>query len=89
MTKAEERLARAEALLVHVQSSVEALHGQKVVVDQAVEKAGSLRGLLKQAEAMLEGLKEERELMTRVRAAVAVVRQGDDADGDEEMAKAA
>lgn len=72
-TQAEERLARAEALLIDVRSSLEALHGQKAIVDQAVEKAGSLRFLLKQAEAMIEGLRDERDMTARVRAAVAAV----------------
>jgi len=79
MSKAEERLARAEALLLDVRSSLEALQGQKAIVDQAVEKAGSLRFLLKQAEAMIEMLREEREVTARVRAAVAVVREADQA----------
>ena len=37
------------------------LKGQKAIVDQAVEKAGSLHFLLKQAEATMDGLREERE----------------------------
>jgi chromosome segregation ATPase len=88
ITKAEERLARAEALLVDVQSSLEALQKQKAIVEQALEKAGSLQFLLKQAEATIENLREEREVATRLRAAVAVVRDEDD-DDDEEQAKAA
>jgi hypothetical protein len=87
MSQVEERVARAEALLIDVRTSLEMLHGQKVIVDQAVEKAGSLRILVKQAEAMIEGLREEREITTRVRAAVAAVREeefaGDDAEGQE------
>jgi chromosome segregation ATPase len=89
MTKAEERLARADALLVDVRSSLEALQGEKAIVDQAVEKAGSLQFLLKQAEATIEGLRQEREMTARVRAAVAVGRRADDADDDEEVARAA
>lgn len=72
MTKAEERLARAEALLVDVGSSLESLQSQKALVDQAVEKAGSLQFLLKQAESTIGGLREEREITSRVRDAVAV-----------------
>lgn len=87
MVKAEERLARAEAVLTDVQSSLEALQGQKALVDQAVEKSGSLQFLLKQAEATIDGLREERELTSRVRAAVAAVRN--DEDDDEIEAKAA
>jgi len=83
MGKAEERLARAEAVLVDVRSSLEALQGQKAIVDQAVEKAGSLQFLLKQAEAVMDGLRGEREMTARVRAAVSVVRRDDDDDEDE------
>ncbi|TMQ49348.1 MAG: hypothetical protein E6K73_10200 [Candidatus Eisenbacteria bacterium] len=78
MTKAEERLARADALLVDVRSSLEALQGQKAIVEQAMEKAGSLQFLLKQAEAAIDGLREEREMTARVRAAVSVVRRSDE-----------
>src|SRR5262245_60874137 len=58
MTKAEERLSRAEALLVDVQSSLSVLEGQKVLVDQAVEKAGTLQSLVRQAEAAIDNLRE-------------------------------
>jgi hypothetical protein len=77
MSKAEERLGRAEALLMDVRSGLEALQGQKAIVDQAVEKASSLRVLLKQSEAMIEMLREEREVTTRVRSALALVREAD------------
>ncbi|MFI5372020.1 MAG: hypothetical protein ACHQ52_10720 [Candidatus Eisenbacteria bacterium] len=78
MAKAEERLARAEGFLVDVRSSLEALQGQKAIVDLAVEKAGSLKFLLKQAEAMIEGLRDERKMTADVRGAVAIVRDDDD-----------
>jgi hypothetical protein len=56
-------------------------------VDQAVEKTGSLRFLLKQAEAMIDGLRDERNMTTHVRAAVAA---GDDEeDAGYEQARAA
>jgi hypothetical protein len=61
-----ERRAGAEALLVDVRSGVEALEGQKAIVDQAVEKTSQLRFLLKQADATISGLREERELTARV-----------------------
>jgi hypothetical protein len=86
MSKAEERLARAEALLADVRSGLEALQGQKAIVDQAVEKAGSLQFLLKQAESTIEGLREEREMAARVRSAVAVVREDDDDETAERAA---
>jgi hypothetical protein len=89
VTRAEERLSRADALLVDVRSSLEALQGEKVIVEQAVEKAGSLQFLLKQAETMIEGLREEREMTARVRAAVAVGREGDDSEDGRDIGLAA
>ena len=87
MTKAEERLARADALLVDVRGSLEALQGQKALVDLAIEKAGSLRFLLKQAEATIDGFREERKMTADVRAARELVAQGD--EDDEEVARTA
>jgi len=89
MAKAEERLARAEALLGDVQSSIEALQGQKTIVDQAVEKAGSLQFLLKQAEATIEGLRQEREMSSRLRTAVTAGERGDEVEEDVAEAKTA
>jgi DNA repair exonuclease SbcCD ATPase subunit len=89
MGKAEERLARADGLLVDVRSSLEVLQGQKALVDEAVERTGSLQFLLKQAEAMIEGLRGERKLTADVRAAVAIGGQDDDEEGDTRVAKAA
>ena len=88
MAAAEERLARADALLIDVRSGLEALQGQKVIVEQAVEKAGSLKFLLKQAEATIDGLREERNMTADVRSAVAVVRQDDESEGSEGGRKA-
>lgn len=91
MSKAEERLARADALLVDVRSSLESLQGHKVVVDQAVEKAGSLRSLLKQAEGVIDALREEREMSSKIHAAMTLIegRDEDDDEEDEVRAKAA
>jgi DNA repair exonuclease SbcCD ATPase subunit len=84
ITKAEERLARAEGFLVEVRSGLESLQGQKAIVDQAVEKAGSLRILVKQAEATMESLRDERMMTVSVHDAV-----GADDDDEEYEAKAA
>ena len=91
MSKAEERLARAEGLLADVRSSLEAIQGQKAIIDQAVEKAGSLPFLLKQAEAAIQTLRDERKTTDYVRSAVATLRDEDiDEDYDEDVeAKAA
>ena len=69
-----ERLARAEGLLEDVRSALESIQGQKAIIDQAGEKAGSLRVLIKQSEAMIEGLREERDVSTNVREAISIVR---------------
>jgi hypothetical protein len=72
-----------------VRSSLAALEEQRAIVDQAVEKAGSLQFLLKQAEAVIEGLREERRMGARIRAAVTATREDDDEYGSAEMDKAA
>ena len=84
MKQAEERLARAEGFLTDVRSGLESLQGQKTLVDQAVEKVGALRFLLKQADAMIEGLREERQMTSDVQDA----RTSGNQD-DEEVAEAA
>jgi DNA repair exonuclease SbcCD ATPase subunit len=92
LNKAEERLARSEGLLVEVRSGLEAVQGQKAIVDQAVEKAGTLKFLLKQAEAMIEGLRDERSMTADVREAVALADEDDEdamEDADDVEARAA
>jgi chromosome segregation ATPase len=93
MAKAEDRLSRAEALLVDVQSSLAVLEGQKVLVDQAVEKAGSLQSLLRQADAAIENLREANQTTARVRPSGVIefprsARRKADED-DEDVARAA
>jgi chromosome segregation ATPase len=86
---AEERLARVEALLVDVGSSLEGLERQKAIADQVVETAGSLQFLLKQAQATMEGLREERKMTADVRTAVGELRHDDGHDGEDDLARAA
>lgn len=88
LNRSEERLARADALLVDVTTGLTTLQGQKVIVEQAVEKAGSLRFLLKQAEGMIEGLRDERKMTTEVQAAVEDFEEHEESDEgpDEEAA---
>jgi chromosome segregation ATPase len=71
--QAEARLARADALLIDVRSGIQVLQSQKVVVDQAIEKAGSLEFLLRQADASIRTLRDERDMSTRLKAAMAAV----------------
>ena len=86
MDQAEARLARAEALLIDVRSSLEILQGQKVIVDQALERAGSLQFLLRQADALMEGLRAERDMNARVRGAMAAAHNGHAVEGPEASA---
>ena len=90
---AEERLSRVDALLVEVRSSLEVLEGQKVLVEQAVEKAGSLQSLLRQADAAVGDLREASRTSVRMRGNIVEFPQqglhhdddddADDADDDE------
>ncbi len=73
--QAEARLARAEALMIDIQSSLETLESQKAMVDYVVQKAGALAFQAKQAEALIESLREERELTNRVKTAFARLRE--------------
>ena len=65
----EARLARADAMILDVQSSIETLQNQKSIVDHVVEKAGTLTFQTRQAEALIQILREERDLIgTRIRS---------------------
>jgi len=67
---AEQKLSRAEALMLEIQSAMETLNGQKALMDHVIEKTGVMAFQLKHAEAVIDALKEERELTGKVRAAV-------------------
>ena len=72
---AERRLARAEAVLIDIQSSLETLHTQKAILDHVIEKAGTLMFEVQQGEALIERLRKERDVTNSVR--VALDRAGD------------
>jgi hypothetical protein len=79
---------------VDVQSSLSVLEGQKTLVDQAVEKAGSLQSLLRQAEAAVGNMREASRTMARPKNAKIVPlpqAEGgdDDAEGGDHRAQAA
>ncbi len=78
LERAEERLARAEALALGIRSTVESLVAQRAVVDHAIESAGALALQMKQAEAVIATLRRERTLACELKAAVEGV-------GDEEV----
>jgi hypothetical protein len=76
-----------------VRSSLEILEGQKVLVEQAVEKAGSLQSLLRQADAAVEDLREASRTSVRMRGNIIDFpgpgsQLGDDED-EEDIADAA
>jgi chromosome segregation ATPase len=73
--QAEKRLCRAEAMLRDIQSTFEALQAQKAFADQLLETTGSLTFQSKQAEALIETLREERRVTDKVLAAVDTMRQ--------------
>ncbi len=70
LDRAEQRLARAEALALGIRTTVEGLQAQKTVVDHAMESAGALGLQMKQAEALIQSLRRERSLAADLKAAV-------------------
>jgi len=75
LDQAETRLARADALVLDLQSGIETLESQRAIVEQVVEQAGVLEFQSKQAEALIETLRQERELASRMHAAVVEARK--------------
>jgi hypothetical protein len=69
-TRPERRLARAEALLIDIQSSLEMLNNQKAVLDHVIEQAGSLAFQVQQAEGLIDRLRKERDITQAVRTAL-------------------
>jgi DNA repair ATPase RecN len=74
--RVEERLARAGVLQEEVRSALETLLAQKAQVDHYIEKTASLSLETRQAEGLLQALRDERRLSDRVRAALAELRPG-------------
>jgi chromosome segregation ATPase len=75
LDRAEQRLARAEALALGIKTTVESLQAQKTVVDHAMESAGALGLQMKQAEALIQSLRRERSLAADLKAAVAALEE--------------
>ncbi|HXE60239.1 MAG TPA: hypothetical protein VN607_06010 [Gemmatimonadaceae bacterium] len=72
----ERRLAKADALARDIRSSTEALAAQRAVVDRALDGSAALALQMKQADAMMEALRQECAAAARLRSAM------DDARGD-------
>ena len=68
--KAEARLARAQALLLDIQSSLETLNNQKAMLDQVIEQAGALTFQIQQAEGLIDRLRKERDVTNAVRVSL-------------------
>ena len=62
---AEQRMARMEALVTDLRSGLRTLHSEKAMVDVAIEKAGDLNYEVKEAEALIRALKDERKTSGR------------------------
>ena len=85
LERTEQRLARAEALSIDVRTTVESLQAQRTLVDHVIERAGALSFQIKQAEALVETLKRERTLACELKAAVAAVREEDEAESSSDQ----
>jgi len=83
LERAEQRLARAEALAMGIRSTVESLQAQKTVVDHAMESAGALALQMKQAEALVQALRRERQLACDLKAALDGLEMEEDEAGEQ------
>jgi hypothetical protein len=84
LERAEQRLARADALALGIRSTVESLSAQKAVVDHAMESAGALGFQMKQAEALIAALRRERDLACDIKTAVSAL--SDEVEDEEQKA---
>jgi chromosome segregation ATPase len=76
----EQRLARAEALTRDVRSTVELISAQRSVIDQVLERSGSLSVQAKQAEGLIEALRAQCLMATTLQAAIRAQRPTGEAD---------
>lgn len=85
LEEAEERLAHADVMLADVRGSLEALVGQKTELDFVLEKAAALSLQARQAEALIDTLREERRLTDRVHSAIADLRRSERTSGEKRV----
>ncbi len=76
---AETRLTQAQALLMDIRAGLQTLGSQKAVVDHVIEQSGQLAFEVKEAEALLDSLRREREMTQRIHDAVKELRDDDSA----------
>jgi len=79
---AEQRMARMEALTTDLRSGLRTLRGEKAMVDAAIEKAGDLTYEVKEAEALISALKDERKTGGRLLEAL----RHEDEGADDQLA---
>ena len=77
----EQRLARAEALTRDVRSTVELISAQRSVIDQVLERSGSLSVQAKQAEGLIEALRAQCMMATTLHESIRA--QRDEGDNGE------
>ena len=75
--KAEVRLGRADALLREIRSGLESLASQRAVVDQVIATSGKLSFEAREAEGLINALREERELTQGIHDALKELREED------------
>ena len=85
LEEAEERLAHADVMLADVRGSLETLVSQKTELDFVLEKAAALALQARQAEALIDTLREERRLTDRVHSAISDLRRGERASGEKRI----
>jgi len=73
--QAEVRLERADALLREIRSSLESMTSQRAVVDRVIATSGRLGVEAREAEGLLEALREERELTQGIHDALKDLRR--------------
>jgi DNA repair exonuclease SbcCD ATPase subunit len=83
LEQAEERLAHADVMLIDVRSSLESLLSQKAQIDFVLEKAAALSLQARQAEALIDTLREERRLTDRVHTAISDLRRSERTENPE------
>ena len=74
---AEVRLERAEGLLREIRSGLESLTSQRAVVEQVIATSGKLSFEAREAEGLIDALRQERELTQGIHDALKELRQED------------
>ena len=71
------RLGRADALLREIRSGLESLTSQRAVVDQVIATSGKLSFEAREAEGLINALREERELTQGIHDGLKELREED------------